>query len=94
VRFVIAAVALVILIGAIAFSKRRATPMDAGAPAAAGAVTGDGAAVHAVNEGDEPLKLAVDALDRWIMDLGDEEHALRRQLREAKSQLGGAKTPQ
>jgi K(+)-stimulated pyrophosphate-energized sodium pump len=93
-RFVIAGLALVVLIGAIAFSKRKATPMDSAAPAAAGAVNGDGAVAHAVNEGDEPLKLAVDALDRWIMDLGDEEHALRRQLREAKSQLGGAKTPQ
>ena len=88
-RFVIAAVALVVLIGAVAFSKRKAQAMDAGAtPAGAAAPAGDGAGAHAVNEGDEPLKLAVDALDRWIMDLGDEEHALRRQLRDAKTRLG------
>jgi hypothetical protein len=34
------------------------------------------------------MKLAIDALDRWIIDLGDEDADLRRQLREAKSQLG------
>jgi K(+)-stimulated pyrophosphate-energized sodium pump len=93
-RFAIAGLALIVLIGAIAFSKRKADAMVAGDEAPAGApmsaaATADG--VHAVHDGDAPLKLAVDALDRWIMDLGDEEHDLRRQLREAKTQLG-AKT--
>ena len=31
--------------------------------------------------------LAVDAIDRWIYDLGDDEADLRAQLREAKEQL-------
>jgi len=90
-RYAIAGIALVILIGAIAFSKRKAEAMDAGveAPAAGTAP----AAAHAVADGDAPLKLAVDALDRWIMDLGDEEHHLRKQLREAKDQLGETKAP-
>ena len=30
---------------------------------------------------------ALDALDRWIYDLGDEDGDLRRQLRDAKSSL-------
>jgi K(+)-stimulated pyrophosphate-energized sodium pump len=88
-RFVIAGVALVVLIGAVAFSKRKATPMDEGAEAPAGAMAmassaapGDG-----VSDGDNPKKLAADALDRWIMDLGDEDADLRAQLRDAKSQL-------
>ncbi|MGH9009255.1 MAG: sodium-translocating pyrophosphatase [Acidimicrobiia bacterium] len=95
-RFAIAAVALVVLIGAIAFSKRKAEAMDAGVTPAGAAPAGaaaPAASVHAVNDGDAPLKLAVDALDRWIMDLGDEEHDLRRQLREAKTELG-ANAPQ
>jgi hypothetical protein len=33
------------------------------------------------------MKLAGDALDRWIMDLGDEDADLRAQLRDAKSRL-------
>jgi K(+)-stimulated pyrophosphate-energized sodium pump len=86
-RLAIAAVALIVLAGAIAFSKRKGQTMDAGAsPGAAAAAE----AVHAVADGDAPLKLALDALDRWIMDLGDEEHVLRKQLREARAQLGEA----
>jgi hypothetical protein len=40
-----------------------------------------------VDPGDGPDKLAVDALERWILDLGDEEHDLRAQLRAAKDSL-------
>jgi hypothetical protein len=40
-----------------------------------------------VSPGDPPDKLAIDALDRWIFDLGDEDGDLRRQLREAKASL-------
>jgi hypothetical protein len=32
-------------------------------------------------------KIALEALDRWIYDLGDEEHELRQQLRKAKTEL-------
>jgi K(+)-stimulated pyrophosphate-energized sodium pump len=77
-RYAVAGAALVILIGAVLFSKRTTGGIDAGHSAA----TGD-----AVHPGDAPIKLAVDALDRWIYDLGDEEHDLRSQLREAKSAL-------
>jgi K(+)-stimulated pyrophosphate-energized sodium pump len=88
-RFAIAVVAGIILIGAIAFSKRKATPMDQGVPAPAGAMApaASAAATDGVAEGDDPKKLAADAIDRWIMDLGDEDADLRAQLRDAKSQL-------
>ena len=88
-RFVIAVVATVVLIAAIAFSKRKATPMDEGvdAPAGAMAAAASAAPTDGVSDGDSPKKLAADALDRWIMDLGDEDADLRAQLRDAKSQL-------
>ncbi|MDQ1437347.1 MAG: K(+)-stimulated pyrophosphate-energized sodium pump [Acidimicrobiaceae bacterium] len=83
-RFAIAGAALVILGLAIAFSKRKTGGLDAGTSVAAASVA-DGQ--HAVNPGDDPMKLAGDALDRWIMDLGDEDADLRAQLRDAKSRL-------
>jgi K(+)-stimulated pyrophosphate-energized sodium pump len=88
-RFTIAGVATLVLIGAVAFSKRGGAGM--GAPedlttaasrAAAGLEETDG-----VHDGEEPQSLALKALDRWIVDLGDEDAALRRQLRSAKRQL-------
>ena len=88
-RFVIAGLALVVLIGAVAFSKRPAEAMDsdAGQPAGAMAMVGASAPSDGVSDGDSPMKLAADAIDRWIMDLGDEDADLRAQLRDAKSQL-------
>jgi K(+)-stimulated pyrophosphate-energized sodium pump len=80
-RFAIAAVALLILIGAVLFSKRSTQDMTESVSAAADQ--------HGVTDGDSATKLAVDAIDRWIFDLGDEEHDLRSQLRDAKAQLGG-----
>jgi K(+)-stimulated pyrophosphate-energized sodium pump len=76
-RFAIAAVALVVLLVAIAFSKRSTTDMADLVAAAGNGTTADEA----------PIQLAIDAIDRWIYDLGDEEHDLRAQLREAKAQL-------
>jgi K(+)-stimulated pyrophosphate-energized sodium pump len=81
-RFAIAAVALVILAIAIAFSKRKVGSMADDEGALEAIADGDG-----VHDGDSPLKLAVDALDHWIYDLGDEEHDLRAQLRKAKQDL-------
>ncbi|HZI37242.1 MAG TPA: sodium-translocating pyrophosphatase, partial [Acidimicrobiia bacterium] len=82
-RYAIAGVSLVVLGIAIAFSKRKTGGLDEGTASAAASA----APTHAVNDGDAPTKLAIDALDRWIYDLGDEDHALRAQLREAKSTL-------
>jgi K(+)-stimulated pyrophosphate-energized sodium pump len=82
-RYTIAGVALLVLIGAIAFSKRSTSGgFDVTPGEAAAAVTPTG-----VSPGDPPDKLAIDALDRWIFDLGDEDGDLRRQLREAKASL-------
>jgi len=88
-RFAIAGVATVVLIGAVAFSKRGGAGM--GAPedlstassrAAAGLEEEEG-----VHDGEEPASLALKAIDRWIVDLGDDEADLRRQLRSAKRKL-------
>jgi K(+)-stimulated pyrophosphate-energized sodium pump len=81
-RYLIAGVSLVVLLFAIAFSKRKQGAFGGDEALAAAAADG-----HAVNPGDAPQKLALDALDRWIMDLGDEDADLRRQLRAAKEQL-------
>jgi K(+)-stimulated pyrophosphate-energized sodium pump len=88
-RYTIAGIALLILIGAIAFSKRKAEAMDSDMdqPAGAMAMASSAAPERGIGEGDPPIKLATDALDRWIMDLGDEDADLRAQLREAKSRL-------
>jgi len=70
---------------AVAFSKRQV-----------GSMAGDEAAVEAVEAlvpedgigpDTPPEKIALEALDRWIYDLGDEEHVLRKQLRDAKTGL-------
>jgi len=81
-RYAIAGVALVVLLGAIAFSKRAAGGFDAATEPALGAATG-----HAVHDGDSPEKLAIDALDRWIFDLDEDDAELRAQLRAAKASL-------
>jgi K(+)-stimulated pyrophosphate-energized sodium pump len=85
-RLAIAGAALVILLAAIAFSKRSQGAMDEGAPADSPVVranrpeTTDGARA--------PEQLAVDALDRWIVDLGDEDAELATELRRAREELG------
>ncbi|MCU1485338.1 MAG: vacuolar-type H(+)-translocating pyrophosphatase, partial [Actinomycetia bacterium] len=76
-RYAIAAAALVVLLIAIAFSKRSTNDMADLVAAKGNGTTAD----------ETPVQLAIDALDRWIFDLGDEEADLRAQLREAKTQL-------
>jgi K(+)-stimulated pyrophosphate-energized sodium pump len=93
-RFSIAGVALVVLIGAVAFSKRKGESMvsaEGSAPAAAvNPVGGDGHAAPGDNlspeltDANTTLKAAI---DRWIFDLGHEEHALKDRLLEVKSHL-------
>ena len=78
-RYSIAGVALVVLAVAIAFSKRQVASMADDEGAVEALVPEDG-----VGPDDPPEKIALEALDRWIYDLGDEEHELRQQLRKAK----------
>jgi hypothetical protein len=88
-RFTIAGLATVVLVIAVAFSKRKSEGM--GAPedmstaesrAAAGLEAEEG-----VHDGEPAASLALKALDRWIVDLGDEDADLRTQLRSAKARL-------
>ena len=91
VRYTIAGVALVVLMIAIAFSKRSQGAMDDGPSAGAVEAVDGGAVARAaqpVPEGAAPDQLALDALDRWIVDLGDDEADLRAQLRQARERLG------
>jgi len=87
VRYTIAAAALVVLLIAIAFSKRSQGAMDEEPSAGT-----DGGAVdrasQPVPDGAAPDQLALDALDRWIVDLGDDEADLRAKLRQAREKLG------
>jgi K(+)-stimulated pyrophosphate-energized sodium pump len=85
-RYTIAAAALVVLIIAIAFSKRATGSMDQGVEAVAGGAVDRASAP--VTEETNPERLALDALDRWIVDLGDDDADLRNQLRRARSKLG------
>ena len=84
VRLTVAGVALIILLIAIAFSKRSQGTMDGGV-ADSGAVA---RASQPVSDGAVPEQLALDALDRWIIDLGDDQGDLRARLRDARERLG------
>jgi K(+)-stimulated pyrophosphate-energized sodium pump len=81
-RYAIAGVALVVLAVAIAFSKRQVASMADDEGAVEALVPEDGVGPDTPSE-----KIALEALDRWIYDLGDEEHELRQQLRQAKTDL-------
>ena len=81
-RFGIAGAALVVLIIAVAFSKRQVASMTDDEAKVEALVPEDG-----VGPNDPAEKIALEALDRWIYDLGDEEHELRQQLRNAKTEL-------
>jgi hypothetical protein len=94
-----------VLGGAIAFSKRKTSAMDAplaGIAAPAGAsgasepplgpmvtTAGDGGVAGVLDGGRDEVLVA--AIDRWIIDLGHEEHELRVRLLEVKSRLGSTR---
>jgi K(+)-stimulated pyrophosphate-energized sodium pump len=93
-RYAIAGVALVVLAGAIAFSKRKTGAMDAPIEGAVAAVEpplgspvpGASAGPSALNGGHDEVLVA--AIDRWIDDRGHEHAEVRVALLEVKSQLG------
>jgi K(+)-stimulated pyrophosphate-energized sodium pump len=93
-RYAIAAGALVVLGGAIAFSKRKTGAMDAPLEVGAGAAaavdpvltSAGGPSVGVLNGGFDEVLVA--AIDRWIDDRGHEEVEVRVRLLEVKSQLG------
>jgi K(+)-stimulated pyrophosphate-energized sodium pump len=74
-RYSIAAAALVVLGVSIWFSKRKSMTLEAEpAESAEGVMSDEKVAIKA-------------AIERWIYDLGDEEHELRKRLREVKTHL-------
>jgi K(+)-stimulated pyrophosphate-energized sodium pump len=84
--YAVAAVALIVLIGAIAWSKRKTEAMDQGVPATtdiAAEAAGGGAAVMA---GDRNATLR-QAIDLWIDDLGHDDKDLRTKLLEVRESL-------
>ena len=88
VRFVIAGVALLVVLGAVIFSKRQGSNMvDEVANAA------DDAQAVAVMNGDRNATLR-QAIDLWIDDLGHRDHELRERLIEVRSSLPEDASPQ
>ncbi|MDP8961804.1 MAG: sodium-translocating pyrophosphatase, partial [Actinomycetota bacterium] len=81
-RLGIALAALAVLLAAIAFSKRRTGALADYTEAVSGA--------QVMSDRDAALKAAI---DRWIFDLGDEEHDLRERLREVRDSLPVRPTP-
>jgi K(+)-stimulated pyrophosphate-energized sodium pump len=88
-RYTIAGVALVVLLGAIAFSKRSVSEdqrMAGGPEALPAPAPTRSPAVDVMNGSrDDALKAAIDL---WIDDAGQEDLALRDRLLEVKRQLG------
>jgi len=66
----------------VAFSKRQVGSMADDEGPVEALVPEEG-----VGPDDPAEKIALEALDRWIYDLGDEEHELRAELRRAKADL-------
>ena len=77
-RFTIAGLALIVLTGAILFSKRKG--MSIGGDETSEAITGE----SIMSDDMSAMKAAI---DRWIYDLGDEEHELRKRLRVVREHL-------
>jgi K(+)-stimulated pyrophosphate-energized sodium pump len=82
-RYTIAGIALVVLAGAVAFSKRSAGSIAGDSTAAA--IAGD-ADAEGVRNGDRNAIMR-QALENWIDDLGHEEHDLRDKLLAVKATL-------
>jgi K(+)-stimulated pyrophosphate-energized sodium pump len=81
VRFLIAAAALVVVLGAVLFSKREGTSMVDDAANAE-----DDALATAVMAGDRNATLR-QAIDLWVDDLGHRDHQLREKLLEVRESL-------
>jgi len=80
-RFAIAAAALAVVIGAVAYSKRKGTSMvDSAANAE------DDALATAVMAGDRNATLR-QAIDMWVDDLGHRDHELRERLLDVRASL-------
>ena len=88
-RFGIAGAALVVLLGAIAFSKRKTE----GLGGAEGGAASSAALVSGAVELATPTSTLSAAIDRWVFDLGHEEGDLRDRLLDVKAELLGERAP-
>ncbi len=80
-RFLIAAAALIVVLGAVAYSKRKGTSMVDDAANAE-----DDALAGAVMSGNHNATLR-QAIDLWVDDLGHRDHELREKLLEVRASL-------
>jgi K(+)-stimulated pyrophosphate-energized sodium pump len=86
-RYLIAAAALVVVIGAVLYSKREGTEMiETETEAYADAYAEDDALASAVMSGDRNATLR-QAIDLWVDDLGHRDHHLRERLLEVRASL-------
>ncbi|HZD66179.1 MAG TPA: sodium-translocating pyrophosphatase [Acidimicrobiales bacterium] len=93
-RYAIAAAALIILLASIAYSKRSTGTM-AEEPTSAEVAEGDESVLATAGDGGGMAQLADgrdqvlrQAIDRWVADLGHEDHELRDRLLKVKEGLG------
>jgi K(+)-stimulated pyrophosphate-energized sodium pump len=84
--YAIAAAALIVLLIAIAYSKRKTEAMDGGVPATTDIAAEAGTGGAAVMAGDRNATLR-QAIDLWIDDLGHEDKDLRTKLLEVRESL-------
>jgi K(+)-stimulated pyrophosphate-energized sodium pump len=85
--YVVAIVALLIVIGSIIFSKRQGSALELEAAGADEAATEEDAAqAKAVMAGDKDAIL-LQAVEIWLTDLGHEEHDLKQRLEEVRGSL-------
>jgi K(+)-stimulated pyrophosphate-energized sodium pump len=87
IGIVVAAVALLAVVGSIVFSKRQGSALDDDVAAAdADDLAADTAQAKLVMSGDRDAILS-QAIDIWVSDLGHEDHDLRDRLLEVKNGL-------
>jgi hypothetical protein len=85
--YVVAVVALAVVVGSIIFSKRQGSALELEAAGAAEAATEiDTAQAKAVMEGDRDTIL-LQAVEMWLAEMGHEEHDLKVRLEEVRGTL-------
>ena len=85
----VAAIALLVVVGSIVYSKRQGSALELEAAGAEEAATEiDAAQAKAVMEGDRNTIL-LQAVEMWLAEMGHEEHDLKVRLEEVRSTLTG-----
>ncbi len=85
----VAAIALLVVVGSIVYSKRQGSALELEAAGAEEAATEiDAAQAKAVMEGDRDTIL-LQAVEMWLAEMGHDEHDLKVRLEEVKGTLTG-----